>query len=166
LLEALGGVLLFFALSLVPWGAFGLGKVNAKSAGLISIVCGILSVIWAAAFIYPLAIGTAAVVMSFAFAFISAGFHFYFDVNPKGHGILCWTLAMIVGIAAALATNPATPFLTFAFWSYFILLVLFGGGAYIGSPTWVKGFAYFSLFVGIVTTGIFGTLWALGVLPP
>lgn len=89
MLEALGGVLLFFALSLVPWGAFGLGKVNAKSAGLISIVCGILSVIWAAAFIYPLAIGTAAVVMSFAFAFISAGFHFYFDVNPKGHGILC-----------------------------------------------------------------------------
>jgi len=73
---------------------------------------------------------------------------------------------MIVGIAAALATNPVTPFLTFAFWSYFILLVLFGGGAYIGSPTWVKGFAYFSLFVGITTTGIFGTLWALGVLPP
>ncbi len=166
LLDVFGGALLFFALSLVPWGGFGLGKVDGKSAGAISIVCGILSVIWAVLFIFPLAPASAAIVTAFAFAFISGGIHTWYGISLKGHGLLCWTLAMIVGISSAYSTSLDAPYMTFANWSYFILLILFGGGAYIGKPAWVKGFAYFSFFVGIVTCGLFGILWALGKMPP
>jgi len=165
LLEAFGGVLLFFAVSLVPWGGFGLGKVEEKSAALISLICGVLSVIWAFAFIFPLSPATAAVVASFAFAFISGGWHVYNGISLKGHGLLCWTLAMIVGMVSAISTSASAPYVTIANWSYFTILVLFGGGSYIGTPRWIKAFAYVAFFVGIVTCGIFGTLWVLGILP-
>jgi len=164
LLEAFGGFLVFLSLSLIPWGCFGLGKIDAKSAAAISFICGVMSFIWALAFIYPLSLATAVVAANFSFAFISAGIHFYRGVDPRGHGVLCWTLAGIVAILGAFISSASMPFLTFSVWTYFVVLVLFGGGSYFGSPKWIKAFAYFSIFVGVVTTGAFGMLWSLGRL--
>jgi uncharacterized protein (DUF697 family) len=118
---ALGGALIFYGLSLIAWGGFGAGWVEAQSAGIVSAVAGTLGLIWAAfilGFLPASGAATAAVVGSFAVAFLSAGFHTSFGVDLTGHGLLCLLLTGVVAVVAIPFTLAgATPFLTFALWS-------------------------------------------------
>lgn len=159
---ALGSLVAFFALSLIPWAGYGMGYVSEKSTGLISTATGIITLIWTVQFIFAIDPASAMATGGFSLAFISAGIHWYFDIDPKGHGLLCWMLAVIVAIIAALETSADVPYFTAAMWSYVLILIAFGGGSWFGTDGWVRAFTILSALVGLITTGVFGILWAMG----
>lgn len=159
---ALGSLVAFFALSLIPWAGYGMGYVSEKSTGLISAFTGVITLIWTVQFIFPIDPASAMATGGFSLAFISAGVHWYYDIDPKGHGLLCWMLAVLVATIAIFESSADVPYFTVAMWSYVAILIAFGGGSFIGSDNWVKAFTALSLLVGVITTGLFGILWAMG----
>lgn len=162
----LGGALIFYGMSLVTWGGFGLGRVGGRSAGVVSAIAGALGAIWAVAFAFPLDAATAAVVGAFAFAFLSAGVHTFNGVDLEGHGIICLVLAGVTAVVAMTFTFPLTGsgYLAFAMWSYVVVLVGFFGGSYYGTDRWLQLFTVSSFFTGILTTGLYGALLITGMV--
>ena len=161
---ALGSLVVFFGLSLLPWAGYGRGVVSERSTGFISAVVGVVAFVWTIQFIYPIDPASAAATGGFSVAFFSAGVHWYFDIETEGHGILCWMLAVVVAVISVFESSPDAPFFTLAMWSYVAILIAFGGGSYFGTDRWVVAFTWLSVFVGILTTGLFGILWAMGII--
>ena len=166
---ALGGALIFYGMSLVTWGGFGMGAVGGRSAGIVSALAGALGLVWAVlilVFLPTSGAATAAVVGAFAFAFLSAGLHTPFDVDLAGHGLLCLVLAGVVAVVAYTFTVPlaGSGYLAFAMWSYVVVLVAFFGGAYYGTDRWLQVFTISSFFTGIVTTSLYGALLITGLV--
>lgn len=161
----LGEALIFFGLSLGVWGAFGQGKVTGPSAGIISAVIGAAAFVWAVLFIFPVNTAAALVVAMFGAVFLSAGFHTYTGAELPGHGVLNFmTAGVTVIVAIHFSIQPLDQFglLALAVWTYVLVLIGFGGGAYFGTDRWLQYFSAISYFVGIISTGLYGTLLMLG----
>ena len=96
-LEPVGTVMMFYGLVLFLLGWMALGKADARSAGFIALLGGLVGFIMGF-YVYLATMLAATLLLIFATTFITSGVHLMFGLNIKGLGWLC----VIWGIADAI----------------------------------------------------------------
>ena len=162
-LEPVGTVMMFYGLALFALGWMGLGKADAKSAGFIALLAGLVGFIMGF-YVYLSIMLAATLLLIFATTFITSGVHLMFGLDVKGLGWLCVIWGIADAIYAGYFALVAMPIFSAFCASWFIVFMLFAFWCLTGKGIYAKYAGYWCLFNSFATLLIPGFLLVTGMV--